>query len=82
MLRKYSILMTALISTLLLVSAPNAEACGACGAALFDRFMPPVYFWMHIPDDREHQFRLIANSVPFDREQCSGASRTKKIQTI
>jgi hypothetical protein len=37
---------------------------------------------VHIPDDREHQFRLIANTVPIDPEQCSGASRTKKIQTI
>jgi len=37
---------------------------------------------VHIPDDREHQFRLIANSVTIDPEQCSGASRTRKIQTI
>ena len=37
---------------------------------------------MHIPDDREHQFRLIANTVPIDHEQCSGASRTKNTNNL
>jgi len=37
---------------------------------------------LHIPDDREHQFRLIANTIPIDHEQCSGASRTKNTNNL
>lgn len=45
MLRKYSILVIALIGTILLLSASYVEACGVCVAAVFDKFIPPILYW-------------------------------------